>query len=290
MDALVDWLLAASESEIIAATWVIVALGFAVAVLKRRDSPLRIRRAPYLLAFSAANFGAAAAFGVLSTTALDAHLAGALSVYLLAFVAIAAVCGFVYGLICVARARDGFASIGWAFLGLAPLLNLVLLFSPSRPDPQGESRPTPAGVVAACVIGGIALAVAGSAVTDQMERRIDADMARFVNDEDAYLQWVEREVDRMGVERFFAREAAATRPERLPNGVEIVRAEARDRRLRVHYRLPAGVVADRGRLRADLCAERFTRLMISKDATLEYVYTASTGAETTVSFGPGDCP
>jgi hypothetical protein len=162
-----------TEGEITQIGIVLVVIGFIVALIRNSQTKAELQRAPYFVYASLLYFFGSALFALWLFTP-QAMAYGILWVLVgLTFGAIA-VLGYFYGLIGLARSRDAFGSGRYAFLGLLPLINLVLIARPSKKTMSPERIPTiPLATGGIGVISGIVLVFLGGSLSAVIEDQLN---------------------------------------------------------------------------------------------------------------------
>lgn len=310
MQELTNWFMIASEDAQFGARYGAVAAGFVLAMILRRNAPMRLRRAPYFMAIMGIRAAAAAAFYALPPFAMQARISDTLEIYTCVYIALLIALGFVYGVACVARSKDAFDSTGWSFFGLLPITNFSLIFSRTRQRPTDDfvtSSPIP------YIVGGV-LFLSLTGMTDRAgersapyafdqtgerrapyaldqagERRAPDALDQRPADELSDVAILQAAIDRFGLEAVLALEARAAPIQQRGPGIWLLGAQAEGRVLRFNYSLPPGTRLSETTMRANTCAHPPARLLLSEGATIAHAVVAPQASRSEIVVTESDC-
>jgi hypothetical protein len=267
-------LTAASEAALIAGAYGLAVLGFIVALLWRRDPPDQLARAPYF-ALSSLLILLASAVSLVWLWTLEALANGILWVLVAVTMAAMLVLGFLFGRLAAARSRNAYGSQAMAFLGMIPLLNLVLLFYPPQDGHATASRAAalkgPGGVVLGLVLLGSSVAL-----DRWIENRIEQLAAQAEADPSGAVQ--EAMIEAQGIEevlRIVAEQSQPLLPAVIDEATTLVSVEAIGPVLRRTFVITLEIswTDELGKeVAATLCGDNVLRSFLRGGATLEEVY------------------
>jgi hypothetical protein len=146
--------------------------GFAVGFFKNRHLDKAISRSPFFL-ISGFVYFAASCVSLLWLFSEPASEIGVLWIVVLSVFLSLAVIGYFSSIACIYRSRDAFNNSNFAWLGIIPLLNLVLLFSSSIRQPENRLQFTPSATGGAGVFFGLLFFVLSAVPTAYVETAVE---------------------------------------------------------------------------------------------------------------------
>lgn len=285
MEVIAHKYLAMSEAEASALIYLLIAIGFLLALYAVPDRGRRLHRMPYFL-LSCVAYLLGILIALPSQYTVDALLNGVFWVVLTVVHVGALLFGLYIGKIAVARGRDAYGNTISAFMAVIPLANLWLLFKPSLSDvlEEAKAKAVHRGVYAAGIALGFMIIGSGKILEDTVTKNIEENNRRIASDDALASKMTEALIGMMTVEN--ALKALATDAV-LPQKVDAVTALVAVEADKLTLRRTLDVSTDRFVVTEDfrhlvnngICSFSPFALLLKKGVTIEDVYVLKSGGE-----------
>lgn len=246
-------------------------------------SNAELRRAPYF-AYSGLLFFIAAASQLIWFGSISAMIGGFLWIFMLVDVVVGLGVGYAFGIIAMARSRDGFGHARRAVLAFIPIANFWLLLTPSKGDVSANRAPTiPLLTGGLGVLTGFVLLFAGVALGTFIQVETDRIVAESENDPAMQRASIDMMLRAQGLEETLRQMAAEVPSQRVDEVTHLLRVLGDGTTLRYIYEvstnphtlpssLPMGLIQQN-------CNYEALRPVIEAGAAIEHVYKRTDNSE-----------
>jgi hypothetical protein len=267
-------ILSLDETTLEVGVYAILVLAFVAALISQQRSPDQLERAPYF-ALTMLLVLIASGLQFIWLLTLEALTSGVLWLLVLATIASLSVLGWLFGKLAAARSRSAFGSQRFAFLGLIPLANLVLVFYPPKEWDAPQGRLASAFLGLPGVVVGLILLLCVSVA----DRVAAGALERFVADVESDPSATRARLEAVGVEealRIAAEQSQSLLPAVVDEVTTLIEIEASGSTLRRTYVMTVESLVWTEEMSVQigrfLCDEEGLRAFLDHGATIEERY------------------
>tara|TARA_R110002124_G_scaffold53531_10_gene153592 strand:+ start:266 stop:1156 length:891 start_codon:yes stop_codon:yes gene_type:complete len=247
------------------------------------NSTVELRRGPYFAFFGLLYFIVSAS-QIVWFGSIPALAGGFLWIFMLVDVIVALGVGYAFGVLSMARSRDGFGHARMAFLAFIPIANFWLLLTPSTNDVAPNRTPTiPLLTGALGVLTGFVLLIAGVASGAFIQVESNRIALEAENDPTMQRAGIEMLLRGQGLEETLRQLASEVQSQRVDETTILLRVVSNGTTLRYVYEVSTNPDALPNSMRTGIvqnnCTYEALRPVIEAGATLEHVYQKTDGLE-----------